>query len=254
MLQFLRRSRQKTLTSGRFSKYLLYAIGEILLIVIGILIALRINIANENRKIDSIRDNYYQQLLVELDQDSALLLTQIDVLKNSISSYNTYLDRFRTPNLEVYEVIIALSQVERRVRNRKIIFNTNSISTLEFTGEIKYLPKEIRNKLVSLKRFQEFTAMVDNENDNMYLDGFQKAMQLGFSPINYRLENQPKLAEGLNIARNFPDIFLIMEASLTLKNTTEVERIDRYKNMLNDIHALKQLILAARGEVTSSDR
>ena len=68
MLQFLRRSRQKVLADNRFSKYFLYAVGEILLIVIGILIAVRINNSNENRKIDGIRDSYYQQLLVELDR------------------------------------------------------------------------------------------------------------------------------------------------------------------------------------------
>lgn len=252
MLQLLRRARQKVLADNGFSKYFLYALGEILLIVIGILIAVSINTANENRKIDDIRDSYYQQLLVELDQDSALLLTQLDVLNTSITSYNSYIDRFKTPNLEVGQAVLALSQVDRRVRNRKVVFNTNSISTLEFTGEIKYIPNEIRDRLVSLKRLQEFTATVDNENDNMYLDGLHKAMQLGFSPIVYRLGNQPKLAAGLNLESKWGEILLIMEASLALRNTTEVERIDRYKNKLADIGELKQLIVAARSKLSSS--
>ena len=38
------------LTENKISKYLIYAIGEIILVVIGILIALQINNANENRK------------------------------------------------------------------------------------------------------------------------------------------------------------------------------------------------------------
>ena len=40
MLKFFRSIRQKLLTENRFSKYLIYAFGEILLVVIGILIAL----------------------------------------------------------------------------------------------------------------------------------------------------------------------------------------------------------------------
>ena len=43
MIQFFRRIRQKLLEENRFVKYLLYALGEIVLVVIGILIALQIN-------------------------------------------------------------------------------------------------------------------------------------------------------------------------------------------------------------------
>ena len=50
MLRFFRQIRQRLLTDNKFSKYLLYAVGEILLVVIGILIALQINNWNEWRK------------------------------------------------------------------------------------------------------------------------------------------------------------------------------------------------------------
>jgi uncharacterized membrane protein YgaE (UPF0421/DUF939 family) len=43
MINFFRKIRQQLLTENKFSKYLIYAIGEILLVVIGILIALSIN-------------------------------------------------------------------------------------------------------------------------------------------------------------------------------------------------------------------
>lgn len=50
MIKFFRKIRQKTLTENKFGKYLTYAIGEIILVVIGILIALSINNWNERRK------------------------------------------------------------------------------------------------------------------------------------------------------------------------------------------------------------
>ena len=50
MIKFFRKIRQRLLTENRLGKYLLYAIGEILLVVIGILIALSINNWNEERK------------------------------------------------------------------------------------------------------------------------------------------------------------------------------------------------------------
>ncbi|MEM8508666.1 MAG: DUF6090 family protein [Bacteroidota bacterium] len=50
MIQLFRKIRQKLLTENSFSKYLLYAMGEIILVVIGILIALQINNNNEEKK------------------------------------------------------------------------------------------------------------------------------------------------------------------------------------------------------------
>ena len=49
MIKFFRKIRQKLLTENKLSKYLIYAIGEIILVVIGILIALSINNWNEDR-------------------------------------------------------------------------------------------------------------------------------------------------------------------------------------------------------------
>lgn len=50
MIKFFRKIRQRLLTENKFSKYLIYAIGEIVLVVFGILIALQINNWNEHQK------------------------------------------------------------------------------------------------------------------------------------------------------------------------------------------------------------
>jgi len=51
MIRFFRKIRQRLVIENKFSKYLLYAIGEIALVVIGIMIALNLNIRNEELKI-----------------------------------------------------------------------------------------------------------------------------------------------------------------------------------------------------------
>ena len=50
MIKFFRNIRQSLLSESKFSKYLLYAIGEIALVMIGILLALRVSNWNESRK------------------------------------------------------------------------------------------------------------------------------------------------------------------------------------------------------------
>jgi len=73
MIKFFRKIRQKLLAQNRFSKYLLYAIGEIVLVVIGILIALQINNWNENRKRIAEKNGYCKQLIASLRSDLSSL-------------------------------------------------------------------------------------------------------------------------------------------------------------------------------------
>jgi hypothetical protein len=50
MIKFFLSLRQKLVDQGNLRKYLLYAIGEVLLVMIGILLALQVNNWNERRK------------------------------------------------------------------------------------------------------------------------------------------------------------------------------------------------------------
>ncbi len=63
MIKFFRKIRQQLLTENKFSKYLIYAIGEILLVVIGILIALQINNWNEGEKEKKLEDESLRKIL-----------------------------------------------------------------------------------------------------------------------------------------------------------------------------------------------
>ena len=75
MLRLFSQIRQKLLTDNKFSKYLLYAVGEILLVVIGILIALQVDTWNQWRQerqmeqvvLRQLRDDF-QANLAQLDQ------------------------------------------------------------------------------------------------------------------------------------------------------------------------------------------
>jgi hypothetical protein len=62
MIKFFRKIRQGLLTENKFSKYFLYAIGEIILVIIGILIALYINNRNEVRIIENKYISNLQQV------------------------------------------------------------------------------------------------------------------------------------------------------------------------------------------------
>lgn len=77
MILFLRRLRQKLLQERKFSKYLLYAAGEIFLVVIGILIALQLNI----KRGETEEKVATQELLLGIQKDLALELERIEFLQ-----------------------------------------------------------------------------------------------------------------------------------------------------------------------------
>jgi hypothetical protein len=72
-MNFLRKLRQRLLTENRVSKYLLYAVGEIVLVVIGILIALQINNWNEAQKMAKKEKLFLVNLQQDLESDSVRL-------------------------------------------------------------------------------------------------------------------------------------------------------------------------------------
>ena len=128
MIKFFRRIRQRLLTENKFSKYLIYAIGEIVLVVIGILIALQINNWNESRKGDMALKEYLVKIkfntledIVELDslttgrrqiaelckqaRTSILDKTEDENIVLFMSSGWAFIDLYFNPSIDGYEAL-----------------------------------------------------------------------------------------------------------------------------------------------------
>jgi|TARA_R110000737_G_scaffold352409_1_gene398306 hypothetical protein len=82
MIKFFRKIRQNLLSEGKTSKYFKYAIGEIILVVIGILIALQINNWNENQKAKKLE----QVVLKNLAQENKANLVSLNQLMTTVSN------------------------------------------------------------------------------------------------------------------------------------------------------------------------
>lgn len=89
MIKFFRKIRKKLLSDNKFSKYLIYAIGEIVLVVIGIIIALQINIWNESRKEQNAELLLFSNILDDLNSENYTIETQIK-FANSFDELHTY--------------------------------------------------------------------------------------------------------------------------------------------------------------------
>ena len=114
MIKFFRKIRQKMLTENKFSKYLLYAIGEIILVVIGILIALQVNNWNQDRK-DRISE---RKILNNINRDFIQNKASFDKVKD-----------VNYENLAALDSIVEMLQegeitIEKYVKYNKLITGT----------------------------------------------------------------------------------------------------------------------------------
>ena len=92
MIKFFRKIRQNLLMENKISKYFKYAIGEIILVVIGILIALQINNWNENRKNRAFEEEILKQIQSNLKKDEKTLQIIASNFKKAVTSSNKLLN------------------------------------------------------------------------------------------------------------------------------------------------------------------
>jgi len=138
MIKFFRKIRYNLMNQNKTTKYFKYAIGEIILVVIGILIALSINNWNEERK-DRIRE---QSILKNLQIDFKSNINNVD------KTYNSFLEAYEASAnlLEIistneiidgYEIEHLLDEIINKTMS--LDMNTGSINEMLNTGSINLI-------------------------------------------------------------------------------------------------------------------
>ena len=98
------------LTENKFSKYLIYAIGEIVLVVIGILIALQLNTSKENREKSDLGYKYLMEMKKEVQSDIFTLDNRIRMLDKSIKNQEAALNSKSIATLPLDSVLMIMNR------------------------------------------------------------------------------------------------------------------------------------------------
>ena len=255
MIKFFRKIRQKLLSENKFSKYLFYAIGEIVLVVIGILIALQINNSNQTR----INKIIEKETLDNLRQDLGSALIQLD-----IKIEQNYLNK--TSDSIALEII-----------NSKTIVSTDSIYKLLLThiftptfdpelgtlteilntGKMEIIRSEpLRNHISSWNKYMDELDEVDNRliylDDNIKTPLYSKHLpyrnSLNFV-INPNTNDILKSEFGeSNFQTNIESFFYTLETENMLSNyyfygTIQEIRLNDVKNKMTDMIAIIDEVL-----------
>ena len=186
MLTFFRRIRKGMLeegstrltgSSGRAYKYLLYAIGEILLVVVGILLALQVNNWNTNKRETKELHSYLISIKNNLDAD-LIGLEEIRVFRDfSITNSKNYLNLAKKGNISIEEYVKA---------NRSEVFkdsyfkaHNSGFEALKSSGYIgklngTVLEEKLNEYYYILEKIYEREAGLNHTTENMENSAFDK--------------------------------------------------------------------------------
>lgn len=171
MIKFFRKIRQQSLTDNKVSKYLLYAIGEILLVVIGILIALQINTWNDERKAKIVEENFNADVLIDLEKDQEKLDYYELFYQKRVEYLDTLLTYVRNPDrvmgidkfgmyVEPIYYSVNASSYETAFESAKSTGVFNSFKEKEI---IKNLSQYYADFILIENVFQSTTRLVENQ-------------------------------------------------------------------------------------------
>lgn len=181
MIKFFRKIRQQLLTEGKISKYLLYAIGEIILVVIGILIALQINNWNEHQRDQKKVIIALKSLHQELVTDSLEMSTVIKNVKDEASHNQNLL-------LRVYSDASTLDTLVKIVRDEFSVlwvahlkYSRSTFDNLKAAGSFEILPDSLKLALTDFYSTQDYWMNVISKTNLQYqnrFDDFTKSYNL----------------------------------------------------------------------------
>jgi len=228
MIKFFRKIRQNLLSEGKTGKYFKYAIGEIILVVIGILIALSINSWNQKR-LDHQEEN---EILSNLKKDYINAVEEFRILNSLRSSFISTAKEITLLNVE------EIDQYPEKYMDSLFgwtlyapTFNNDagSLSVLLNTGKINLIRNtELRNILIAWPG--DVADMVEDEiSDNNFYNNDYKNILSDYISVNNLTESNVTLWSrfGTPTFAKMPDNQIL---------TSDYESILRNKKFLNFLH------------------
>lgn len=167
------------LAENKFSKYLIYAMGEIFLVVLGILIALQINNWNENQKTDAKIKSVLKALKSDLTLDTLLIKQRLPFIVEQFELNESLRARVAKPGATADTLIQIMRHEFNPNWSVQIIFNTNTYNSLNQTALIENLSDSLKtsiknfyNKKFSLKDRVEKTTNDYREKVTSYVNTY----------------------------------------------------------------------------------
>jgi len=242
MIKLFRNIRRNLLNEGKTTKYLKYAIGEIILVVIGILIALSINNWNENRKQNKQIIKGLSEVRENLIGDSLAIVKTLKLKREDIKIQNQVIQLLTndkpldsTINEDLGRIMIA----------RKIKLIPNGYGLLKNLGLERIENLDLRDNLIEYYEIS-IDAIETDTNDDLYefINTFLPYVRTHFSdwkyveygiPLDYvKLKNDDSFKTALKINLGNAESTLLMLNNGLENIKTLIPLVDKYIPKTND--------------------
>jgi len=200
MTPFFRKIRYRLAKDNHFFNYSRYAIGEIVLVVIGILIALSINNWNEAKKNYQIEQNFFRDVLDDFQKDRSEMVNNIEFFENRIEQLRWLLYKVRHPKEDLY-IFEFREHIEPLYYDMPPISYSSAFEAAKSSGTFE----KIKNKDILKTLTQYYTE---------------------FSEIDALLKSTLRIIEG----QLEPIMGRIPQSSIQLSSSKKVVSINQYDN------------------------
>lgn len=226
MIKFFRHIRQRLLKENNFSRYLVYALGEIFLVVIGILIALQINNWNEQKNKRYQEKAILNEIISDLEESEAAILSRLKVdtsgVVGSIDS-NKLVYKHMKMKLAYHDSLDI--HFTRLFTYFNVVYKLSGYETLKSYGFDYIQDPELRKQIgiyyttVVPQTFQQY-KQVEDDFYNYMIDFLRKDFETVFTgeingyrsyyiPINYNeLVMNNEFLQSINVYRDIKEQYL----------------------------------------------
>ena len=185
MLPFFRKIRYRLAKDNQFFKYSRYAIGEIVLVVIGILIALQINNWNTDRKNRKLEKETLSNLKVDLIIQEEIIQRHLNYEKHFLLKVDSALSMINS-KIEIRKFETLLDSLSRRLT---FVSNTVTFENMGLEGNISIISNsDLRKELRKYYQKLDYTESVIN-NNNIFRTNNQFGTFVLNNPLGLGLNN-----------------------------------------------------------------
>ena len=231
MIKIFRNIRKQLASENKVMAYLRYAIGEILLVVIGILIALQVNNWNEHRKQNIQKNLIIKSLVTDLSMDTLMISKTLNTLRKDTTEVMGFVNRMSRSDVMLDTLIqIARFEFDPKI-HVTVTFNDNTFRSLLSTGNINILDKWMQDEILQLNLMHDDNISRSDLNIRAYVNQVISYERMYPLSDYGNISPHSNLADAIWRKVKFEQLGIDLNALLAIRNITDIYAIGQLKNI-----------------------
>jgi hypothetical protein len=227
-------------SSSSIGKKVKYGLGEILLIVTGILVAVWINNLNEARKDEKLASVYIRSLRQDLQKDSLAIVRSVASIRREIDLYEERKALLTDPSADLEDLLKIARYEFSPIAVSLPPFHNNTFKSMGSSGHMDLLPVWLSEALFELDNRQELARNIERIVDDLYYKG---ASDYGKKfPLSVHMINEGPIADAIWENVNYVELAAAFNNFASLRNNKHIYELYELGQVQDQVnYILKEL-------------